>query len=179
MQITLNEKSNISHETIRALVETKLKKLDKFFRHIENVHVSHEFVRGQHVVEINLDGDAVFLRSEAREAELATAVDRVVQKLETQIKRFKGRVRTGHQRPGAIKEEIVATIDAAGEDEVFTGNIVRQKKFSPKPMSPEEACGQIELIGHDFFMFVNDISGHVNVLYRRHDGNFGLIEPGI
>jgi putative sigma-54 modulation protein len=99
--------------------------------------------------------------------------------METQIKRFKTKLRHDHQRPGPVKAAvaIAAATDPDGDSGPFIPRIKRRKKFLMKPMSATEAAQQMELVSHDFFLFHNQETGDVNLLYRRKDGDYGLIEP--
>lgn len=112
----------------------------------------------------------LLLRAEERHADLLAAIDLVVDKMERRIERFKGRRegrgRTEEAEPSAPRE--------AGEP---TGRIVKVKRFEITAMTPEEAIEQMELLGHDFFIFYNPETASINLVYRRRDGNYGLIQP--
>lgn len=112
----------------------------------------------------------LLLRAEERHADLLAAIDLVVDKMERRIERFKGR-REGRMRPEAAES---ASAEATGE---VTGRIVKVKRFEITAMTPEEAIEQMELLGHDFFIFYNPETASINILYRRRDGNYGLIQP--
>lgn len=112
----------------------------------------------------------LLLRAEERHADLLAAIDLVVDKMERRIERFKGR-REGRIRPEAAESP---SAEATGE---VTGRIVKVKRFEVTAMTPEEAIEQMELLGHDFFIFYNPETASINILYRRRDGNYGLIQP--
>ncbi|MCS7250894.1 MAG: ribosome-associated translation inhibitor RaiA [Anaerolineae bacterium] len=112
----------------------------------------------------------ILLRAEERHADLLAAIDLVVDKMERRIERFKGR-REGRARFEALE---MAPSEEASEME---GRIVKIKRFAVTAMTPEEAIEQMELLGHDFFIFYNPETASINLVYRRQDGNYGLIQP--
>jgi putative sigma-54 modulation protein len=128
---------------------------------------------------LNLEGDGVFLRSEERCNDMYAAVDNAVEKLERQVKRFKGRKRDGRQRPGPVKEQAARAeeaVTAEPDEDEHEIRITRRKRFPMQPMLAEEAARQMELTDHDFFLFQDEGTGNVNLLYRRRTGDYGLIE---
>lgn len=163
----------ISDET-RQYLEKKLSKLYKHFHREPDVQFAQGFERGQHIVEVTLNGDGVLLRSQMRNSALRAAIDGVVEKLESQWKRFKEKRVTTHRQASAIKTEAEAALEGDG---LAALNIVRRKTFPMQSMPPEEAARQMELLGHSFFVFRNEETNRVGVLYRRQDGDYGLIEP--
>jgi putative sigma-54 modulation protein len=106
---------------------------------------------------------------------MRASIDQLVEKLERQISRYRTRGRSRRRRAARANESAPDTMSSV-QDEAEP-QIVKTKQFALKPMSAEEAVLQLELIGHDFFVFRSDDSGAVNVVYRRHDGGYGLIEP--
>jgi ribosome hibernation promoting factor len=185
MRVTVKGKNVHVTDTLRAYAEQKLQKLNKYFSNIKDAQVTQSIQRNWHIVEVQLEGDGVFLRAEERSADMYASIDAVLEKLERQVKRFKGKL-LQHPRPigeGALEDEEVDLDEAAedGEDEMDEGlpNIVKTKRFPIKPMTAEEAAMQMEMINHDFFVFLNQETEQVNVLYRRKDGNYGLIEPEV
>jgi putative sigma-54 modulation protein len=126
--------------------------------------------RGKYVVEVTLPLNGMILRAEESAQDAFASVDLVVEKLERQLDKYKTRLLKRDKQEPRLSEH---------EEEPETGRIVKVKRFAMKPMMPEEAAMQMELLGHDFFVFSNGETGLVNVIYRRKDGNFGLIEPEI
>ncbi len=181
MRISVTGKNGSLPDALKQHVEKKVRKLDRYFRDLQTIEIEHTLERGQYIIELNLEGDGITLRSEERCHDLYAAVDNAVEKMERQVKRFKTRVRRGHQRPGAVKEVTTGLeADTLTEDEDSlsqTLHIVRRKRFPMKPMPAEEAARQMELVDHDFFLFQNEETGEFNVLYRRRSGDYGLIEP--
>jgi putative sigma-54 modulation protein len=167
-------------DAIRRHAEEKLNKLQRYFDIIHSVEVTASLVRNWHVVEITVHADGVLLRGEEKSADMYTSIDLVVEKIERQLKKHKGKLihrqRDAARRSagGSVSEESTAL--EAGEEEPG-GRLVRTKRFAVKPMAPEEAARQMELLGHDFYVFANSETEQVNVIYRRKDGDYGLIEP--
>jgi len=122
---------------------------------------------------VTVDSSGILLRGEGRGEDLFTAIDRVAEVMERQIEHYKGKLyekgRGSSLARSGFSEEV------AGEQPL--GKVVKVKRFAVKPMSVDEAIGQMELLGHDFFLFFNADNEELNLLYRRKDGNYGLIEP--
>ena len=185
MQVTVKGKNTTVPEKVRARAEHKLAKLQRFDDRIlaMDVEFSEERnprVADPHRVEVTLTTKAGLVRAHANASDPAAAVDQVVDRLERQVKKLKGRRvdRTRHaegtkalppiEQPGTDGEP-TETPDSVG--------IVRFKKIEMKPMSPEEAVDRMDLLEHDFYLFANAETERVNVVYRRRGGGFGLIEP--
>ncbi len=157
------------------------RKLGKLGRHLPNimeakVEISEEKTKSpeQHyVVRVTVDSNAILLHGEERGQDLFTAIDKVAEVMMRQIEHHKGKLyekgRGSSMARGEFSEEAEP---APGPREV-----VKVKRFAVKPMSVDEAIDQMELLGHDFFLFFNSDAEEINLLYRRRDGNYGLIEP--
>jgi putative sigma-54 modulation protein len=167
-------------DPLKAYAEKKLQKLTKYFHNIKEAEVTQSIQRNWHIVEVLVEGDGIFLRGEERSGDMYASIDAVVEKLEKQLERFKGKL-TAHPRPADMVGEggTEISLDELSEEEAEEGlpTVVKTKRFAIKPMSPDEAAMQMELLNHDFFVFLNSETEQVNVLYRRKDGNYGLIEP--
>ncbi|MBN1311802.1 MAG: ribosome-associated translation inhibitor RaiA [Anaerolineae bacterium] len=166
----------------QSYVERKVGRLDRFMPDIMEVRVDlgeekSNRAGNRMIAQVTVRHKrGTILRAEERSNDLFAAVDAVVDKLYRQIERYKGKRK---RRGGDFQEEFAAyetAIDLEEED-FDTGNVIRRKRFSIIPMSEEEAIEQMELLGHDFFVFVNADTGGVNVIYLRKDGNYGLLEP--
>ena len=186
MRLSVRGKNGNVPDAVRLYAEKKVLKLERYFRSIDSVEIEESTERGQHIIELNVEGDGIYLRSEERCTDLYAAIDTVVDKMEKQVKRFKNRQRKGHQRPGAVKEATAVRVSdheigvvESDEDEVEAPKIYRRKRFPMKPMSAEEAANQMEMLDHNFFLFLNEDTNSVNVLYQRRNGDYGLIEPEI
>jgi putative sigma-54 modulation protein len=174
-------------DALKSYIEKKLQKLEKYFQNIREASVMLCVERGMHMVEVQLEGDGVLLRGEERRGtDMYGSIDQVVEKLEIRVKKFKSRhyAKTTEEGPrekealkGHARTEAFGTaIEPESEFEDMP-RIVRTKRFAIKPMTPDEAAHQMELLHHDFFVFRNSESEEVNVVYKREDGNYGLIEP--
>lgn len=179
MRTEVKDRNGAVSAELREYAEKKVGKLARYFHHLQQVTLHQSAERGRHIVELSVEGDGVLLRSEVRDKDVHSAVDSAVEKMETQVKRFKDRLRHGHQRPGPVKESVadLPAVSSGTGDERRRPRIVRRKRFPMKPMSAEEAATLMEMVSHDFFLFENEETGAVSVLYRRQDGDYGLIEP--
>lgn len=168
-------------DALRSYIEKKLQKLEKYFQNIREATVSLTVVRGLHQVEVQLEGDGVVLRGEERRGtDMYGSIDQVIDKLEIRVKKFKGRhyaksTEAGPREKEAIRSKAIAdSIPTEVED---MPGIVRIKKFALKAMTPDEATEHMELLHHSFYLFINSDTDIINVVYKREDGNYGLIEP--
>ena len=151
-------------------LEKKLSKLDKYFPKDPKANIMISEIRGLVTTEITVTVDSTFLRVEVSDRDVRNAADKAIEKLEAQIKKNKEK----------LKRKLTDSIryDESEEDlEQEDLKIVKSKKFAIKPMSAEEAALQMELLGHMFFVFLNADDEAVNVIYKRKDGQYGLIEP--
>lgn len=179
MRITVKGKNMEVTDALQRYAEKKVEKLGKYFSNLKSAVVTQSTLRNWHIVEVSLDGDGVVLRGEERSDNMYASIDAVVEKLESQVKRFKGKlIDRSHLEPR--RETISAAepeeaVDADVEQEL--PEIVRTKRFPIKPMTPEEASLEMEMLNHDFFVFRNGETDAINVVYKRQDGNYGLLEP--
>ena len=162
-------------------VEKKIGKLKKYFEAVDRVdtRVTFKVEKGKHIVEVTIPVHGSIIRGEERSGDMYASVDLVAEKLERQLTRYKDRV--NHRRSVHVahgQPESVGTADSVFErpGENFP-KLMRTKRFDFKPMDADEAVMQMDLLGHDFYVFANSASNKVNVVYRRRDGNYGLIEP--
>jgi putative sigma-54 modulation protein len=172
MRITMTGKNIELTAGIKQAVEDKLSKLEKYFTEdtIVNVTLSVEKERQKMEVTIPMKGNII--RAEQESSDMYVTIDLVEEIIEHQLKKYKNKLVTKYQSGANLKKEFIEkeTID----DEV---EIIRTKRFGMKPMFPEDACVQMELLGHDFFVFHNADTDEVNVVYKRKDNKYGLIEP--
>ncbi len=162
-------------------VEKKMGKLDRYLPTINEVRVelSVEGARAAHdrqVCQVTVRANGTILRAEERSDDMFSAIDAVLDKMYRQIARYKGKRKNRWRSAGIQAEPLPLEIEEEEEEEEPSA-IVRFKRFLVTPMSPEEAVEQMELLGHDFFVFFNADEGQINVLYRRKDGNYGVIQP--
>lgn len=155
-------------------VERKLEKLGKYVEITElNVEITEQKTRSRqqrYTVQVTLDSDGTKLRGEERGEELLSTIDRVTQVIERQVERFKSK-RSPRKGQPTVRETPV--------EGPVSPKVVKNKHFVLKNLTLEDAGEQMELLGHDFFLFVNRENGKLNLLYRRKDGDYGVIEPDI
>jgi len=173
---------------LRQYVEKKIGRLEKYLPDISEakVELREEKTRSaadRAVAQVTLRSRRTILRAEERTGDMFASIDAVSDKLERRIRRFKGKHARNHKRgiaEAALLEESLSPAMAHDEEETSDdGHIVRTKRFDVYPMDSEEAIEQMELLGHDFFVFLNADAGQVNVIYRRRTGDYGLIQPVI
>lgn len=157
-------------ETIKSYAIEKISKMEKYFDNPEEVSVKISFsVRGrEQKVEVTLNSKGYDLRAEVSHSDMYAAIDLVLDKLETQMRKYKSKLMS-HERVMIVYEDEVV------EDEDIN-EVVKRKKVYLKPMNEEEAIVQMELLGHDFYVFKDIENEKVNVLYKRYDGSYGIIE---
>ena len=174
MKFTFTEKKMDSSEELRAYCERKIGKLDRFFKTEAEAFVTFSIERGRFLAEITIHNNGMYYRASELTSDMYASVDSGVAAIERQIRRNKTRL-AKKLREGALEREVVpAFVPADEEAEEF--RIVRSKHFSIKPMSAEEAILQMNLLGHEFFVFKNmDEDDAVSVVYKRNQGGYGLI----
>jgi len=161
-------------DSIKNYIEEKVGKLDKYLSSPEDVtaKVVIRIVGREQIVEVTIPIQKVVLRCEERNDDLYAAIDKVSDKLERQIRKNKTRMQRRVNKNEVIGFDL--SFEEAKEEDEQT--IVKRKEIDMKPMSEEEAILQMNLIGHDFFVFRNDKTGEIDVLYARKDGGYGIIE---
>lgn len=190
MQLTLKGKNVEVTDRLREYVDRKVNKLDRYLPgiHEARVELSVEKTRSsqdRQVAQLTVRSNGAILRAEERTDDMFAAIDAVVNKMHRQIARYKGKRadRWRGQGPGRGETELPPleteeeVLEELAEEE--ERRIVRVKRFAVAPMEEDEAIEQMELLGHDFFVFFNPSLGMLNVLYRRKDGNYGLLEPEV
>ncbi len=170
MNIIVNGRHLEITPALRSYAEEKIGKFGKYASGITEAIVTLGVEKYRHKAEVLLKVNGFMIQAESVTGEVYSAIDEVVEKLEKQVLKYKEKIHS--YRKG---EKKVLTTESAETKE--RGRIIKNKRFEMKPMSPEEAVDQMELLDKDFFVFSNDISGEINVVYRRKDGNYGLIEP--
>ena len=174
MKFVYASKDMAISESIKARVEKKLSKMDRYFRDEPEATVRFKVQKGaRNIVEITVNASGVILRAEESSNDMYLSIDRAVDKLESQLRRHRTKLEK------RIRSSELEPMMEAPVYEEQSYDVVRTKKFSVKPMSVEDAITQMELLGHDFFLFMNEENENMNVLYRRHDGSYGLLQPDI
>jgi len=185
VQITIHGRDLSITPKLREYVEKKVGKLDHYLPSITEARVdlaevaSARSAADRHVAQLTVHGPGMVLRAEERKDDLFTAVDEVMEKMHRQIERYKGKRMRGRGN-GVGVEEVVLAAEEEAPEEPRARRVVRRKRFVVTPMAEAEAIEQMELLSHeDFFVFYNAETSRVNVLYRRNDGDLGLIDPEI
>lgn len=174
MRIITRGKNIDVTDALKVHVDKRIGKISRYFDENTEAQVTLSVVKDTHVVEamLLLNG-GMLIRAEEKSPDMYASIDMVVEKLERQIRKYKTRINRKARQVGTIPGEESRSWD---EDEP---KIVKTKRFAIKPMIPDEAVLQMNLLGHDFFVFTNAETNEANVVYRRKDGNFGLIEPEV
>ncbi|GIP19123.1 ribosomal subunit interface protein [Paenibacillus montaniterrae] len=166
-------------DALRDYAEKKLSRLEKYFDPsiTSEVNVTLSVTKGQHTVEVTIPISGMFLRAEERSDDMYASIDSVIDKLERQIRKHKTKLNRKIRQTGGSKEIVQdqgSAVSVLDEEEEF--ELVRTKRFTFKPMDVEEAILQMNMLGHTFFVFANVDTKSVNVVYKRSDGKYGLIE---
>ena len=160
--------------SLKETVESKLGKLERYFTPDTEIHVTLSVQKEQQKIEVTIPVKGNIIRSEQASTDMYVSIDLVEEVIERQLRKYKNKLIAKHQEGSNFNKELFETEEAVDDGEI---KIVRTKKFGIKPMFPEDACVQMELLGHSFFVFCNAETDEVNVVYRRKNGSFGLIEP--
>ncbi|MEN2985000.1 MAG: ribosome-associated translation inhibitor RaiA [Dictyoglomaceae bacterium] len=173
MQINITGKNISLSQTMQDYVEKKMSKLSRFFDHISHIEVvlkeeDRKDIGKSHIVEVTLDVNGTIIKASEENQNFRACIDLVVDKLESQLKKYKEKLIERGRRGPSIRE-ILAT------EEESKPKVVKVKKFGLKPMDIEEAILQMEMLGHDFFLYLDAETNKMSLLYKRKDGNYGLI----
>jgi putative sigma-54 modulation protein len=185
MQLIVQSKNIQVTDHLREYVERKVDRLDRYLPTVTDARMdlSTESTRSsgdRQVAQLTVRSKGMMLRAEERSGDIFTSVDMVMDKMKRQIDRYKKKRRGAFRRaPDEAQDEELDDDLYEGDEETEDGRIVRVKRFRVVPMDPEEAVEQMELLGHDFFVFFNMEDGQLNVVYRRRDDNYGLIQPDL
>jgi len=162
-------------ESLKARVEKKLGKMERYFNKEAEATVRFKQQKGaRNIIEITVSVGSLILRAEECSNDMYLSIDRAVDKLESQLRRYRTKL-DKHLRDA--KAEPVAELAVEDVYEEASYDVVRVKKFAVKPMGVEDAITQMELLGHDFFLFLNEENDTMCVLYRRNDGSYGMLQP--
>lgn len=160
---------------LRAAVEDKIGKLEKYFNPDTEAHVTLSVEKERQKIEVTIPVKGSIIRSEQVSNDMYVSIDLVEEIIERQLKKYKSKIVDKQQNASSFSKAFVEN-DYMEDEEV---KIVRTKKFDIKPMYPEDACIQMELLGHNFFVFCNAETDQVNVVYKRKGNTYGLIEPEV
>lgn len=159
---------------LKAAVEKKLSKLDRYFKEDTPARVTMSVEKERQKIEVTIPMKGRIIRSEQVSNDMYVSIDLVVETIERQLRKYRHKLVDEKQDARKQFREEFIEKDAGDEEEI---RIIRDKKFDIKPMYAEDACIQMELLGHDFFVFKNAETDEVNVVYKRRGNTYGLIEP--
>ncbi len=180
MELTIKGRNFEVTDRLEDYVYKKIGRLDRYLPSITEARVelsTEDTKAAQHrqVCQVTVRADAKILRAEERSDDMFSSIDAVLDKMYRQIARFKGKRESRWRGPGAHVEPL--PLEYEDEAEEGSTRIARTKRFDMVPMDPEEAIEQMELLGHSFFIFYNVDAGEINVVYRRKQGDYGLLQP--
>ncbi|MBQ8540740.1 MAG: ribosome-associated translation inhibitor RaiA [Clostridia bacterium] len=171
MKITITTRKTFVNEIDKGMIEKKIGKLAKFFSDDAEATVTVSSQKNDKIVEVTIFANGLVYRAEERNEDILDAVDRAEVAIDRQIRRNKTRLEKNLRR-----EALAPVVEEAPVEEEKEFNIIRTKTYSLKPMSAEEAILQMNLLGHEFFIFLNAETDSTDIVYKRKDGNYGLIE---
>lgn len=172
MNINIIGKNFNTYDALTKKVETKFGKLEKYFSEDVTAKIVLSKERGKDKIEATINAKGAVFRAEEVTDDIHEGIDLAVDKLSSQMSKFKGKLKKRYNDNKALKFEFMPEAD----NETSEIKIVKSKKFPLEPMSDEEAVLQMEMLQHDFFLFLNMDTDSVNVVYKRKDGNYGLLE---
>ncbi len=175
MKVTVIAKNMELTDALKEIVQKKISKLEKYFEANIEARATLSVQKNRHIIEVTIPFNGVILRGEEATSDMYKSLDLVEDKLERQIRKQKTRLSRRHG--GSLRFGEINTIDLKSSEEEEQGQLVRVKKFGVKPMNSEEAILQMDLLGHNFFVYQDADSNKVNVIYKRKDGDYGLLEP--
>ena len=173
MRITITGRNIEITEGLKAAVEDKLAKLEKYFTPETDVFVTLSVEKERQKIEVTIPVKGNIIRSEQVSNDMYVSIDLVEEVIERQLKKYKNKLISKQQNAAHFRKEFIEK-DVQTDEEI---QIIRTKRFGMKPMYPEDACVQMELLGHNFFVFRNAETDEVNVVYKRKGNTYGLIEP--
>ena len=159
---------------LRSTIEEKLGKLERYFNPDTEAVVTLSVQKEQHKIEVTIPVKGSIIRAEQSSSDMYVSIDLVEEIIERQLKKYKNKLIDRKQAAAAFSSQFLEEEPVPYEDEI---KIVKTKRFGMKPMDPEEACFQMELLGHNFYVFLNADTDEVNVVYKRKGNTYGLIEP--
>ncbi|QNO14459.1 ribosome-associated translation inhibitor RaiA [Alkalicella caledoniensis] len=164
-------------EGLKQHIDKRIGKLEKYFEENTEAQVTLSVTKDVHAVDVTvLLNGGMLLRAEEQSSDMYASIDQVIEKLERQTRKYKTRVNR-KSRQQSIKDFNGAGAPVPVEDDISEPQIARVKKFNMKPMMTDEAILQMDMLGHDFFVFINGENEEVNVVYKRKNGDYGVIEP--
>ena len=173
MRYVISGKNIDVTEGLRTAITDKLGKLERYFTQDTEVHVTLSVEKERQKIEVTIPVKGTVIRSEQVSNDMYVSIDLVEEVIERQLRKYKNKIADKQQEAGNFQKEYLEH-DYLEDEDI---QIIRTKKFGMKPMYPEDACVQMELLGHTFFVFRNAETDEVNVVYKRKNNTYGLIEP--
>lgn len=175
MQYIISGRNIDVTEGLKSAIHEKIGKLERYFTPDTEVHVTLSVEKERQKIEITIPMKGNIVRAEQVSSDMYVSIDLVEEIIERQLRKYKNKLVDQQQTATSLSKAFIEE-DAGEDDEI---KIIRSKRFAIKPMDPEEACLQMDLIGHNFYVFRNATTDEVNVVYKRKGNTFGLIEPEI
>ena len=175
MKMNLTGKNMEVTEALKKVTDKKIGKLDKYFQKDVVANITFSVEKNRQIIEVTINLPGTILRAEESSDDMYTSIDKTVDVLERQIRKNKTKLQKKNKMGETIRFENIQPLPQ--ENGAEKPEVVKTKRFAMKPMNVEEAILQMELLRHIFFMFMNAETNEVNVVYKRKDGNYGLIEP--
>lgn len=175
MRITITGKNIELTAGLKEAVEERLSKLEKYFAPDTEVQVTMSVEKERQKIEVTIPVKGSVIRAEQVSNDMYVSIEVVVETIERQLKKYRNKIITKQQNADKFFAEDYLTKEELEDEEEI--RIIRSKRFGIKPMYPEDACVQMELLGHNFFVFLNAETEEVNVVYKRKGNTYGLIEP--
>ena len=177
MKVTVIAKNIELTKALKETVEKKISKLGKYFNPEVEARATLSVQKTRQIIEVTIPFNGVILRGEEATDDLYKSIDLVEEKLERQIRKQRTKLSRRNHGADSLKYSSFNEVAVENDEDDEEFNVVKTKRFSVKPMSTEEAILQMELLGHNFFVFQDAESNDMNVVYKRKDGQYGLIEP--
>ena len=174
MNIIISGKNIDVTDGLRKAVNEKLGKLERYFKPDTTVNVTLSVEKERQKIEVTIPVKGHIIRSEQVSDDMYVSIDMVVETIERQVVRYKKKIIDQNQDAAFFQNAFIEDDEYDEDDEI---QIIRSKRFAVKPMYPEDACVQMELLGHNFYVFRNAETDEVNVVYKRKGNTYGLIEP--
>ncbi len=173
MKFIISGKNIDVTEGLKSAIYEKIGKLERYFTPDTEIHVTLSVEKDRQKIEVTIPMKGNIVRAEQVSSDMYVSIDLVEEIIERQLRKYKNKLVDQKQSAASLSQAFVEE-EHVGDDDV---QITRTKKFAMKPMDPEEACVQMELLGHNFFVFRNAETDEVNVVYKRKGNTYGLIEP--
>ena len=174
MRFTITGRNMEVSSGLRSAIEEKLGKLEHYFTPTTEVIVTLSIQRGEQKIEVTIPIKGGIIRAEEASSDMYVSIDLVEEVIERQVRRYKKKIIDRKQSTQSFSQLFLESDEPVEDEDI---NIVKTKRFGMKPMFPEDACVEMELLGHNFYMFLNAETDQVNVVYKRKGNTYGLIEP--